>query len=228
MPKEPGWLEQSSQMQRQWLQQPTWQEPERTQSIWMLRHTIILHLTCQLQNQSVVPISLVFNVDLGTISERTVPTTVALTATGQPLIKTNWFVQSESMDYAKRRGTSLPTALSTMIGTIIMSSRMRDILGTESVTQSNEGGSVTVFLSLLSSAYGLTISPSTYGYNVTWLPMWLTLTHLISDSLWLGCYSTSRQLSLGAVPHVPTHPFMDALVLVLLAQHGLCTDLYSI
>ena len=30
---------------------------------------------------------------------------------------------------------------------------------------------VTVFLSFLSSPYGLTISPSMYGYNVTWSPM---------------------------------------------------------
>ena len=45
------------------------------------------------------------------------------------------------------------------------------MLGTESVTQGNEGGSVTVFLSFLPSPYRLTISPSTYGYNVTWSPM---------------------------------------------------------
>ena len=52
-----------------------------------------------------------------------------------------------------------------------MSSRMRDMLGTESVTQGNEGGNVTVFLSFLPSPYGLIILPSTYGYHVTWLPM---------------------------------------------------------
>ena len=118
-----------------------------------------------------VPTSLVFNADLGITSERTVPTTVALTATGQPLAITNQFVQNESVDYAKRRDISLPTTPLTMTGMIIMSSRMRDMLGTESVTQGNEGGSITVFLSFLSSSYGLTISPSMYGYNITWLPM---------------------------------------------------------
>ena len=37
----------------------------------------------------------------------------------------------------------------------------------------SDGGkiSVMVFLSLLPSPYGLIISPSTYGYHVTWLPM---------------------------------------------------------
>ena len=49
-----------------------------------------------------------------------------------------------------------------------MSLRMRDMLETELVTQGNEGGSVTVFLSFLPSPYGLTISPSTYEYNITW------------------------------------------------------------
>ena len=78
-------------------------------------------------------------------------------------------------------------------------------------------GSIVVFLFFLSSPYVLTISPSMYGYNITWSSMWLTLTRFFSDSLWLRHYSTSRQLSLGAVPHVPTHPFMDALALVLLA-----------
>ena len=135
--------------------------------MWTLQHTITWHLAPQLQNQSVVPISLDFNADLGTISKKTIPTTIALTATGQPLVTTNWFVQSESVDYAKRRDTSLPTAPSMMTGMIMMSSRMRDMLGTESVTQGNEGGSVMVFLSFLSSPYELTISPSTYGYNVT-------------------------------------------------------------
>ena len=41
------------------------------------------------------------------------------------------------------------------------------MLGTELVAQGNKGDNVTVFLSFLSSSYGLTISPSTYGYNVT-------------------------------------------------------------
>ena len=114
-----------------------------------------------------VPISLVFNVNQGTISGRTVPTTIALTATGQPLVTINQSVQSESVDYAKRRDTLLPTALLMMTGMIMMSLRTRDMLGTESVTQGNKGGSVTVFLSFLSSPYGPIISPSTYGYNVT-------------------------------------------------------------
>ena len=98
-------------------------------------------------------------------------TTIALTATGQPLAITNWFVQNKSVDYAERRDISSPTAPLMTTGIIMMSSRMRDMLGTESVTQGNEGGSVTVFLSFLSSSYKLTISPSTYGYNVTQLPM---------------------------------------------------------
>ena len=75
------------------------------------------------------------------------------------------------MDYAKRRDTLLPTALSTMTGMITMSLRTRDMLGTELETQSNEGGSVMVFLSFLSSPYGLTISSSMYGYNITWSSM---------------------------------------------------------
>ena len=118
-----------------------------------------------------VPISLVFNAGLGTISERTVPTTIALTATGQPLAITNQFVQNESVDYAERRDISSLTAPLMMTGMIMISLRMRDMLGTESVTQGNKGGSVTVFLSFLSSSYKLTISSSMYGYNITWLPM---------------------------------------------------------
>ena len=147
------------------------QEPERTQSMWMLRHIITPYLAPQLQDQFAVPISLVFNANLGTISEKTVPTTIARTATGQPLVTTNQSILSESVGYAKRRDTLSPTALLMMTGMTMMSLRMRDMLGTESVTQGNEGGSVTVFLSFLSSPYELTISPSTYGYNVTWLPM---------------------------------------------------------
>ena len=77
--------------------------------------------------------------------------------------------------------------------------------------------SVTVFFSLLPSPYGLIISPSTYGYHVTWLPMWFTLTRLIFDLSYLGCYSTSRQFSFRAVPRVPTYPFTDASALVLVA-----------
>ena len=48
-----------------------------------------------------------------------------------------------------------------------MSLRMRDMLETELVTQGNEGGSVTVFLSFLPSPYGLAISSSAYEHNVT-------------------------------------------------------------
>ena len=92
-----------------------------------------------------VPTSLVFNADQRTISERTVPTTIALTATGQPLITTNWSVQSKSVDYAEKRDILLPTALLMMTGMIMMLSRMRDMLEIESVTQGNEGGSVMVF-----------------------------------------------------------------------------------
>ena len=118
-----------------------------------------------------VPTSLVFNANLGTISERTVPTTAALTAIGWPPAITNQFVLNENVDYVKRRDILSPTAHLTMTGMIMMSSRMRDMLGTKSVTQGNEGGSVMVFLSFLSSSYGLTISPSTYGYNIIQLPM---------------------------------------------------------
>ena len=99
------------------------------------------------------------------------------------LVITNQFVQNESVDYAKRRDTLSPTALLTMTGTIMMLLRTRDMLGTESVTQGNKGGSVMVFLSFPSSPYGLTISLSMYRYNVTQSPMWLILTCLISDSL---------------------------------------------
>ena len=86
----------------------------------MLQHTITPHLILQLQNQSVIPISLVFNANLETISERTVPTIIALTTIGQPLAITNWSVQNESVDYAKRRDISLPTAPLTMTGMIMM------------------------------------------------------------------------------------------------------------
>ena len=79
-------------MQRQWPQQPIQLEPERTPSMWMPQLTTTLHLTPLLQDQFVVPISLVFSANLGTILGRTVPTTVALTTTGQPLVTTNQFV----------------------------------------------------------------------------------------------------------------------------------------
>ena len=118
-----------------------------------------------------VPISLAFNANLGTISERIVLTTTALTAIGWPLAITNWFVLNKNADYAERRDISPPTAHLTMTGMITISSRTRDMLGTELVTQGNKGGNVTVFLSFLPSPYRLTISPSTYGYNVTWSPI---------------------------------------------------------
>ena len=139
--------------------------------MWMLQHIITPHLIPQLQDQFVVPTSFAFNADQGTTSERTVLTTIALTATGQPLVITNQSILSESVGCAKRRDTLSPTALLTTTGTITTLSRMRDMLGTEWVTQGNNGGSVMVFLSFLSSPYGLTISPSIYGYNITWLPM---------------------------------------------------------
>ena len=171
MLREPGWSEQSSRMQWQWLQQLMQQEPTRTQLMWMPWHTIILHLAPQLQDQFTVPISLAFNADQGTTSGRTVLATIAFTATGQPLVTANQSVQSKGVGYAERRDTLLPIALSMMTGMIMTSLRMRGMLGTELVTQGNEGGSVMVFLSFLSSLYRLTISPSTYGYNVTWSPM---------------------------------------------------------
>ena len=92
-----------------------------------------------------VPTSLAFNADQGITSERTVLTTIVLTATGQPLVIINQSVLSESAGYAKRRDTLSQTALLTMTGTITTSSRMRDMLGTKLVTQGNEGGSVMVF-----------------------------------------------------------------------------------
>ena len=164
-----------------------------------------------------VPIFPAFNADLGTTSEKIVLTTAALTATGQPLAIINWFAQNENAGSAERRDILSPTVHLMMTGMITMSLRMRDMLGTESVTQGNKGGNVMVFLSLLPSPYRLIISPSTYGYHVTWLPMRFTLTCLIFDSSYLRHYSTSRQFSLRAVPHVSTYPFMDTSALVLLA-----------
>ena len=118
-----------------------------------------------------VPTSPAFNANLGTTSEKIVLTTTALTATGQPLATTNQFAQNKNVGFAERRDTSSPTVHLTMTGMITISSRMRDMLGTELVTQGNKGGNVTVFLCLLPSPYGLIISPSTYGYHVTRLPM---------------------------------------------------------
>ena len=39
------------------------------------------------------------------------------------------------------------------------------------IDRMNQKITITVFLCFLSSPYGLTISPSVYGYNVTWSPM---------------------------------------------------------
>ena len=114
-----------------------------------------------------VPTSLAFNASPGIISERIVPTTTALTATGWPLAITNQFVQNENVDSAERRDILSPTVHLTTTGMITMSSRMKDMLGTESVTQGNEGGNVMVFLSFLPSPYGLIILPSIYGYHIT-------------------------------------------------------------
>ena len=75
------------------------------------------------------------------------------------------------MGYAEKKDISSPTALLMITGTTTMSSRIRNMLETELVTQDNKGGSVTVFLFFLPSLYRLTISPSTYGHNITWLPM---------------------------------------------------------
>ena len=111
------------------------------------------------------------NVNQGITLGRTIPTTIALTAIGPPLVTINLSVQSKSVGYAKKRDILLPTALLIMTGTTTMSLRMRDMLETELVTQGNKGSSITVFLSFLPSPYRLTISPSMYGHNVTWLPI---------------------------------------------------------
>ena len=105
------------------------------------------------------------------ISGRTVLTTIALIATGQPLVTTNLFVQSKSANYTKRRDRLSPIAHLMMTGMTTTSSRMRGILETESVTQGNKGGNVIVFLLFLPSPYGLIISSSTYEHNITWSSM---------------------------------------------------------
>ena len=118
-----------------------------------------------------VPISPAFNASQGTTLERIASTTVALTTTGQLLDTTNWSVQTESMGYAKRKDTLLPTAPLMMTGMTMTSLRTRDMLEAELVTQGNKGDNVMVFPSFLSFPYRLIVSPSTYGHNVTWLPM---------------------------------------------------------
>ena len=118
-----------------------------------------------------VLISPAFNAGLETTLVRIAPTTVALTATEQLLDTTNQSVQNRSAGYTERRDTLLPTALLTTTGMTMTSLRTRDMLETELVTQGNKGDSVTVFPSFLSFPYGLIISPSTYGHNVTWSSM---------------------------------------------------------
>ena len=131
----------------------------------------ISHPVLQPQDPSAVPTSPAFNADLGTTSEKIVLTTTALTATGRPLATTNRFAQNGNVGSAEKRDILLPTVHLTTTGMIMMSLRTRDMLGTELVTQGNEGGNVMIFLSLFPSLYGLIISPSTYGYHVTQLPM---------------------------------------------------------
>ena len=106
-----------------------------------------------------VPIFLAFSADQGTTLGKTVPTTIALTATGQLLVTINQSVWNGSVGYIKRRDILSPTAFSTMTGMTMMSLRMRGMLETELVTQGNKGGSVMVFLSFSPSPYGLTILP---------------------------------------------------------------------
>ena len=93
-----------------------------------------------------VPTSPAFSVNQGITLGRTILTTVALTTTEQPQVTTNLSVQSKSVDHAERRDILLPTALSMTIGMTMTSLRMRDMLGTESVTQGNERDNVMVFL----------------------------------------------------------------------------------
>ena len=111
-----------------------------------------------------VLISPAFNAGLGTTLGRIALTSIALTIIGQLPDTTNQSVQNGSAGYAKRRDILLPTALLMMTGMTMTSLRMRNMLETESVTQGNKGGSVTVFSLFLSFPYGLIISPSTYGH----------------------------------------------------------------
>ena len=112
--------------------------------------------------------SCVFNGDPGTTLEKIVPTIIAPTATGQLWDIINPSVLNKSVGYANILS---PTAHLTTTWMTTTSLRARGMLETKLVTQGNEGGSVMVFLSLLPLPYGLTISSSTYGHNVTWLPM---------------------------------------------------------
>ena len=116
---------------------------------------------------TVVPISPAFNANQGITFRRIALTTIALTTTGLLPDTTNQSVQSKSVGYAKRKDILSPTALLMMTGMTIISLRTRDMLGTESVTQGNKGDNVTVFPSFPSFPYGLVISPSTYGHNIT-------------------------------------------------------------
>ena len=60
--------------------------------------------------------------------------------------------------------TSLTLVVAT-VSTFPLSSSAKQVVSTCKIS------SIMVFLSFLSSPYGLTISPSMYGYNVTWSPM---------------------------------------------------------
>ena len=171
MLRKPGWSEPLSWTQRQWLQQPMQQEPKGAQLMWIPQSTTTPYLIPQPQDLSMVPIFPAFNAGQGTTLGRIAPTTVALTAIEQLPDITNQSIQSKSVGYAERKNTLLPTALLTITGMTITSSRMRDMLGTESVTQGNKGGNITVFPHFLSFPYELIISPFTYGHNITWLPM---------------------------------------------------------
>ena len=135
--------------------------------MWMPQCITTPCLVPQPQDLSAVLISLAFNAGLGATLEKIALTTIALTATGQLPDTTNQSVQNESAGYAERRDTLSPAALLMMTGMTMMSLRTRDMLETELVTQGNEGGSVMVFPFFLSFPYGLIISSSTYGHNVT-------------------------------------------------------------
>ena len=139
--------------------------------MWMPQHTTTLYLVLQPQDLSMVLTSPTFNASLETTLGRIAPTIIALTAAEQLQDTTNWSVQNRSIGYAEKKDILLPTALLMMTGMTMMSLRTRDMLETELVTQGNEGGSVTIFPYFLSFPYGLIISPSTYGHNITQISM---------------------------------------------------------
>ena len=123
--------------------------------IWMSQSTTTLYLIPQPQDISAALISPAFNADQGITFRRITPTTVALTAIGLLPDTTNQPVQSKSVGYAERKDILSPTAPLTMTRMTITSLKTRDMLETELVTQGNEGGNITVFLSFLSFLYGL-------------------------------------------------------------------------